>query len=92
MHLQFIREFVKIIYLFYDNNIIVIRKERRVKKSFEVFIKHTSLWSLIVILKKINLFSNHLKSLLENLIYYRYYLFSLHIFERFFYLIKNNLV
>ena len=42
MHLQFTREFVKVIYLFCDDNVIIIRKERRVKKSFEVFIKHTS--------------------------------------------------
>ena len=43
MHLQFIREFVKVICLFYNDNVIVIRKERRVKESFKVFIKHTSL-------------------------------------------------
>ena len=92
MHSQFTKEFVKIIYLFYDDNVIVIRKERRAKESSEVSVKHISLWSLIVILKEINLFSNHLKSLLESLINYRYYLFSLHILERSFYLIKNNLV
>ena len=69
------REFVKVIYLFYNNNEIVIRKERRVKKSFEVFVKHISILSLTVILKKINLFPNHLKSLSENLINHRYYLF-----------------
>ena len=43
MHSQFIKKFVKVIYLFCDNNVIVIRKERRVKKSFEIFIKHISL-------------------------------------------------
>ena len=76
MHSQFIKEFVKIIYLFYDDNVIIIRKERRVKESFEVFVKHISLLSFIVFLKKINLFSNYLKSLFENLINYRHYLFS----------------
>ena len=91
MHSQFIREFVKIIYLFYNDNVIVIRKERRVKKSFKIFVKHISLLSFIVILKEINLFSNHLKSLLKSLIN-RYYLFSLYVFGRFFYLIENNLV
>ena len=43
MHSQFIREFVKVIYLFCNDNVIVIRKERRAKKSFEIFVKHTSL-------------------------------------------------
>ena len=43
MHSQFIREFVKIIYLFYNDNVIVIRKERRVKELFEIFVKHISL-------------------------------------------------
>ena len=43
MHSQFIKEFVKIIYLFYDDNVIVIRKGRRVKESSEVFVKHISL-------------------------------------------------
>ena len=51
MHLQFIREFVKDIFLFYNNNIIIIRKERRAKESFKIFVKHTSLLSFIVILK-----------------------------------------
>ena len=92
MHSQFIKEFVKVIYLFHDDNVIVIRKERCAKKSFEIFVKHTSLLFFIVILKEINLFSNHLKSLFENFINYRHYLFSLYVFERFFYLIKNNLV
>ena len=31
------------IYLLYDDNVIIIRKNRRVKKSFNIFIKHTSL-------------------------------------------------
>ena len=31
MHSQFIKKFVKIIRLFYNNNIIVIRKKRRAK-------------------------------------------------------------
>ena len=43
MHSQFTKEFVKIIYLFYNDNVIVIRKERRVKKSFKIFVKHISL-------------------------------------------------
>ena len=76
MHLQFTKEFIKIIRLFYDDNVIIIRKERRVKKLFEVFVKHTSLLSFIVLLKKINLFSNYLKSFSENFINYRYCLFS----------------
>ena len=75
MHSQFIKEFVKIIYLFCDDNVIVIRKERRVKKSFEVFVKHISLLFFIVILKKINLFLNHLKILFESLVNHRHYLF-----------------
>ena len=83
MHSQLIREFVNVIYLFYNNNVIVIRKERRVKKSFKIFVKHISLLSLIVILKKINLFSNHLKSFLEGFInyYHRYYSFLSRAFE-----------
>ena len=40
MQSQFIREFVNDIYLFCDNNVIVIRKSLRVKKSFDVFIKY----------------------------------------------------
>ena len=77
MHSQFIKEFVNVIYLFCNNNVIVIQNKRRVKELFEIFIKHTSLLSFIVILKKINLFSSHLKSLLKDLIshYYRYYSF-----------------
>ena len=77
MYSQFIKEFVNVIYLFYNDNVIITRNERRVKKSFEIFIKHISLLSFIVILKKVNLFSNYLKSLFEDLInyYYRYYSF-----------------
>ena len=94
MHLQFIKEFVNIIYLSYNNNIIIIWKKRRVKKSFKIFIKHTSLLFFIIILKKINLFPSHLKSFLKNLINFhrRYYSFSLRVFERSFYLIENNLI
>ena len=69
MHSQFIKEFVNIIYRLYNDNVIVIRKKCRVKKSFKIFVKHTFVLSLIVILKKINLFLSHLKSLLS----YRYY-------------------
>ena len=92
VHSQFTREFVKIICLFCDDNVIVIRKGRRAKESSEVFIKHISLISLDVILKEINLFSNHLKSSLESLINYLHYSFSLYIHERPFCLIENNLV
>ena len=73
MHSQFIKKFINVIYRFYDNNIIIIRKRRRIKKLFEIFIKHTFILSLIVILKKINLFSNYSKSF-SNYHYY-YYLF-----------------
>ena len=62
MQSQFTREFVNDIYLFYNNNVIVIRKSRRVKKSFDVFVKHTSLLSLIVFLIKIILFPNRKKN------------------------------
>ena len=75
MHLQFTKEFVKVIYLFYNDNVIVIRKERRVKELFKIFVKHISLLSFVVILKKINLFSNYLKILLESLVDHRYYSF-----------------
>ena len=92
VHSQFIKEFVKIIYLIYDDNVIVIRKGRRVKELSKIFVKHISLLSLIVILKKINLFSNHLKNLFKSLINHRYYSFLLHIFERPFYLIENNFI
>ena len=43
MHLQFTREFVRVVCLFCNDNVIVIRKERRVKELFEVFVKHISL-------------------------------------------------
>ena len=62
MHLQFIKEFVNDIYLFYNDNVIIIRKGRRVKESFEIFVRHTSLLSLLVILIKIILFSNRKKN------------------------------
>ena len=75
MHSQFTKEFVKVIRLFYNDNVIIIRKERRAKESFKIFIKHISLLSLIVFLKKINLFSNYLKSLFKDFINYRYCLF-----------------
>ena len=75
MHSQFIREFVKIIHLFYNNNVIITRKKRRVKKLFKIFVKHTSILSLIVILKEINLFSSHLKSFSKSFINHRYYSF-----------------
>ena len=73
---QFIKEFVKVIYLFCDDNVIITRKERRVKKSFKIFIKHISLLSFAVFLKKINLFSNYLKSLSKDLVKHRHYSFS----------------
>ena len=76
MHSQFIKEFVKIIYLFYDDNVIIIRKKRRVKRSFEVFVKHISILFFIVILKEINLFSNYLKNLFKSSINYRHCSFS----------------
>ena len=77
MHSQFIKEFVNVIYLFYNNNVIIIRNERRIKKSFEIFVKHISLLSFIVILKEINFFLSHLKNLFKGFInyYYRYYSF-----------------
>ena len=74
MHSQFIKEFVNIIYRFYNNNIIIIRKSRRVKRLFEIFVKYTFILSFIVILKKINLFSNYSKSSFKDYInYFRYY-------------------
>ena len=66
MHSQFIKEFINIIYRFCDNNVIIIRKKRRVKKLFKIFVKHTFVLFLIVILKKVNLFSSYLKSLLNH--------------------------
>ena len=65
MHSQFIKKFVNIIYRFYNNNVIIIRKRHRAKRLFEIFIKHTFVLSFIVILKEINLFSSHLKSFLN---------------------------
>ena len=62
MQLQFTKEFVNDIYLSYNNNVIIIRKGRRVKESFDIFIKHTSLLSLVVFLIKIILFSNRKKN------------------------------
>ena len=77
MHSQLIKKFINVIYLFYNNNVIIIRNERRVKELFEVFVKHISLLSFIVILKEVNLFSSYLKSLFESFInyYHRYYSF-----------------
>ena len=43
MHSQFTKKFVKVICLFYNDNVIFIRKERRAKKSFKIFVKHISL-------------------------------------------------
>ena len=62
MQLQFTKEFINDIYLSYNDNIIVIRKSRRVKKSFDVFVKHISLLSVVVFLIKIVLFSNRKKN------------------------------
>ena len=62
MQSQFIREFINDICLFYNNNVIIIRKSRRVKKSFEIFVKHTLLLSFAVFLIKIILFSNRKKN------------------------------
>ena len=62
MQSQFIKEFVNDIYLSYNDNIIIIRKSRRVEKLFDIFVKHTSLLSLIIFLIKITLFSNRKKN------------------------------
>ena len=62
MQSQFIKEFVNDICLSYNDNVIVIRKSRRVKKSFEVFVKHISLLSLVVFLIKVILFPNRKKN------------------------------
>ena len=56
MQSQFTREFVNDICLFCNNNVIVIRKGRRVKESFNIFVKHTSLLSLVIFLIKIIFF------------------------------------
>ena len=58
MHSQFIKKFVNDIYLFYNNNVIIIRKNRRVKELFKIFVKHISFTFLIVILIKIIFFSS----------------------------------
>ena len=63
MHSQFIKKFINDIYSFYDDNVIIIRKDQRVKKLFEIFIKHISLLLLVMILIKIILFSNRKKNL-----------------------------
>ena len=73
MHSQFIKEFVNVIYRFCDNNVIVIRKKRRVKKSFKIFIKYTFIFFFVVILKKISFFLSYSKNLSNHR--YRYYLF-----------------
>ena len=62
MHSQFIKEFVNVIYRFYNNNVIIIQKKRRVKKLFKIFVKYMFVLSFIVILKKVNLFSSYSKS------------------------------
>ena len=62
MQSQFTKEFVNDICLFYNDNVIVIRKSRRVKESFEIFVKHFSLLSLVVFLIKIIFFSNRKKN------------------------------
>ena len=62
MQSQFIREFVYDIYLFYKNNVIVIRKNRRARKSFDVFIKHTLLLFFVVFIIEIILFPNRKKN------------------------------
>ena len=62
MQLQFIKEFINDIYLSYNNNVIIIRKNRRVKKLFNIFVKYISLLSLVVFLIKIILFSNRKKN------------------------------
>ena len=62
MHSQFIKEFVNDIYLSYNDNVIVIRKSRRVQKSFKIFVKHISFLFFIVILIKIILFSSQKKN------------------------------
>ena len=62
MQSQFIKEFVNDICLFYNDNVIVIRKGRRVKESSKIFVKHTSLLSFAVFLIKIIFFSNRKKN------------------------------
>ena len=62
MQSQFIREFVNDIYLSYNDNVIVIRKSRRIKELFNIFVKHTLLLSLVIFLIKIIFFSNREKN------------------------------
>ena len=62
MQSQFIREFVNDIYLPYNDNVIIIRKSRRVKELFNICVKHTLLLSLVVFLIKFILFSNRKKN------------------------------
>ena len=62
MQSQVTKEFVNDIYLSYNDNVIIIRKGRRAKGSFKIFVKHTSLLSLVVILIKIILFPNRKKN------------------------------
>ena len=62
MQSQFIREFINDICLPYDDNVIIIRKSRRVKKSSEIFVKHTLLLSFVVFLIKVILFPNRKKN------------------------------
>ena len=62
MQSQFIKEFINDICLSYNDNVIVIQKGRRVKKSFNIFVKHISLLSFAVFLIKVILFSNRKKN------------------------------
>ena len=62
MQSQFIKEFINDIYLLYKDNVIIIRKNRRIKESFNVFVKHTLLLSFVIFLIKIILFSNRKKN------------------------------
>ena len=49
MHSQFIKKFVNVIYRFYNNNVIIIREKRRIKRLFKIFAKHTFILSFIII-------------------------------------------
>ena len=73
MHSQLIKEFVNVIYRFYNNNVIVIRKKRRIKEILKIFIKYTFILFFVMILKEINFFSNYSKGFANYR--YRYYLF-----------------
>ena len=64
MQSQFVRESVNDICLPYNNNVIIIRKSRRAKKSFDIFVKHISLLFFVVFLIKVILFSNRKKNYL----------------------------